>query len=92
MLVFFLNVVRLNCSGDGYRMLKNNMMVYVYLSSVVRGIDLLLRVIIYYELVVMSKEFVRSVIFIDFKWFIEFGGYYYDKKDVEVMEGKKVLK
>ncbi|CAP73949.1 uncharacterized protein PODANS_2_13020 [Podospora anserina S mat+] len=89
---FFLNAARLNRSGDGYRTLKNNMTVYVHPSSVVRGIDPPPRVIIYHELVVTSKEFVRSVIPIDPKWLTEFGGHYYDKKDVEAMEGKKVPK
>ncbi|KAK4201454.1 putative ATP-dependent RNA helicase [Triangularia verruculosa] len=89
---FFLNAARLNRNGDGYRTLKNNMTVYVHPSSVVRGIDPPPRVIIYHELVVTSKEFVRSVIPIDPKWLTEFGGHYYEKKDVETLEGKKMPK
>ncbi|KAK3996673.1 Pre-mRNA-splicing factor ATP-dependent RNA helicase-like protein cdc28 [Cladorrhinum sp. PSN332] len=89
---FFLNAARLNRGGDGYRTLKNNMTVYVHPSSVVKGIDPPPRVIIYHELVVTSKEFVRSVIPIESKWLTEFGGHYYEKGDVEALDGKKMPK
>ncbi|KAK4188054.1 P-loop containing nucleoside triphosphate hydrolase protein [Podospora australis] len=89
---FFLNAARLNRGGDGYRTLKNNMTVHVHPSSVVRGIDPPPRVIIYHELVVTSREFVRSVIPIESKWLTEFGGHYYEKNDVEALEGKKMPK
>ncbi|KAK3392177.1 P-loop containing nucleoside triphosphate hydrolase protein [Sordaria brevicollis] len=89
---FFLNAARLNRGGDGYRTLKNNMTVYVHPSSVVKGMDPPPKVIIYHELVVTTKEFVRSVIPIDAKWLTEFGGHYYDAKDVESMTVKKLPK
>ncbi|KAL2134102.1 hypothetical protein VTI74DRAFT_989 [Chaetomium olivicolor] len=89
---FFLNAARLNRGGDGYRTLKNNMTVYVHPSSVVKGMDPPPKVIIYHELVVTSREYVRSVIPIEAKWLTEFGGHYYDKKDVEVLEAKKLPK
>jgi len=89
---FFLNAARLNRGGDGYRTLKTAMTVYVHPSSVVKGMDPPPKVIIYHELVVTSKEYVRSVIPIDPAWLSEFGGHYYDKKDVEAMEVKKMPK
>ncbi|KAL2152694.1 hypothetical protein VTH82DRAFT_5878 [Thermothelomyces myriococcoides] len=89
---FFLNAARLNRAGDGYRTLKNNMTVYVHPSSVVKSMDPPPKVIIYHELVVTSREYVRSVIPVDPKWLSEFGGHYYDKKDVEVLEAKKMPK
>lgn len=89
---FFLNAARLNRGGDGYRTLKNNMTVYVHPSSVAKGMDPPPKVIIYHELVVTTKEFVRSVIPIDPKWLTEFGGHYYDAKDVESMTVKKLPK
>lgn len=89
---FFLNAARLNRNGDGYRTLKTAMTVYVHPSSVVKGMDPPPRVIIYHELVVTSKEYVRSVIPIEAEWLNEFGGHYYDKKDVESMSSKKVPK
>ncbi|KAL2158204.1 hypothetical protein VTH06DRAFT_4524 [Thermothelomyces fergusii] len=87
---FFLNAARLNRAGDGYRTLKNNMTVYVHPSSVVRSMDPPPKVIIYHELVVTSREYVRSVIPVDPRWLSEFGGHYYDKKDVELLEAKKM--
>nr|6FA9_A Chain A, Putative mRNA splicing factor [Thermochaetoides thermophila DSM 1495]6FAA_A Chain A, Putative mRNA splicing factor [Thermochaetoides thermophila DSM 1495]6FAC_A Chain A, Putative mRNA splicing factor [Thermochaetoides thermophila DSM 1495]6RMC_A Chain A, Putative mRNA splicing factor [Thermochaetoides thermophila DSM 1495]6RMC_B Chain B, Putative mRNA splicing factor [Thermochaetoides thermophila DSM 1495] len=70
---FFLNAARLNRAGDGYRTLKNNITVYVHPSSVVRGMDPPPKVIIYHELVVTSKEYVRSVIPVEPRWLSEFG-------------------
>lgn len=89
---FFLNAARLGRGGDGYRTLKTAMTVYVHPSSVIKSIDPPPRVIIYHELVVTSKEFVRSVIPIEAEWLTEFGGHYYDKKDVETMMVKKMPK
>ncbi|KAL2269174.1 hypothetical protein VTJ83DRAFT_4020 [Remersonia thermophila] len=89
---FFLNAARLNRAGDGYRTLKNNVSVYVHPSSVVKGMDPPPRVIIYHELVVTSREFARSVIPVDPAWLEEFGGHYYDKKDVDGLKGKKMPK
>ncbi|KAK1756842.1 Pre-mRNA-splicing factor ATP-dependent RNA helicase-like protein cdc28 [Echria macrotheca] len=89
---FFLNAARLNRGGDGYRTLKTAMTVYVHPSSVVKGMDPPPKVIIYHELVVTSKEYVRSVIPIEPEWLTEFGGHYYDKKDVETMVVKKMPK
>ncbi|KAL2192078.1 P-loop containing nucleoside triphosphate hydrolase protein [Thermothelomyces heterothallicus CBS 203.75] len=87
---FFLNAARLNRAGDGYRTLKNNMTVYVHPSSVVKSMDPPPKVIIYHELVVTSREYVRSVIPVEPRWLTELGGHYYDKKDVEVLEAKKL--
>ncbi|KAH6627157.1 P-loop containing nucleoside triphosphate hydrolase protein [Chaetomium sp. MPI-SDFR-AT-0129] len=89
---FFLNAARLNRGGDGYRTLKNNMTVYVHPSSVVKSMDPPPKVIIYHELVVTSREYVRSVIPVEARWLTEFGGHYYERKDVEVLEGKKLPK
>jgi pre-mRNA-splicing factor ATP-dependent RNA helicase DHX16 len=89
---FFLNAARLQRNGDGYRTLKTSTTVYVHPSSVVKSYDPPPKIIIYHELVVTSKEYVRSVIPVDPKWLSEFGGHYYDKKDVEALEVKKMPK
>ena len=89
---FFLNAARLQRSGDGYRTLKTSTTVYVHPSSVVKSYDPPPKLIIYHELVVTSKEYVRSVIPIEARWLTEFGSHYYDKKDVEALEIKKMPK
>lgn len=89
---YFLNAARMNRNGDGYRTLKTNQTVYVHPSSVVMSYDPPPRVIIYHELVVTSKEFVRTVVPIESKWLTEFGGHYYDKKDVDDLAAKKMPK
>ncbi|KAL1858289.1 hypothetical protein VTK73DRAFT_7854 [Phialemonium thermophilum] len=89
---FFLNAARLQRSGDGYRTLKTNTTVFVHPSSVVRSYDPPPKVIIYHELVVTSKEYVRSVVPVDPRWLSEFGSHYYDKKDIEALEARKMPK
>ncbi|KAK4219723.1 Pre-mRNA-splicing factor ATP-dependent RNA helicase-like protein cdc28 [Rhypophila decipiens] len=89
---FFLNAARLNRNGDGYRTLKTGMTVYVHPSSVIQSIDPPPKVIVYHELVVTSREYVRSVIPIEPAWLTEFGGHYYDQKDVDVLVTKKMPK
>ena len=49
--------------------------------------------IIYHELVLTSKEFMRNMIEIDAKWLIEIAPHYYKKTDVfEDEKKKKTLK
>jgi len=89
---FFLNAARLNRTGDGYRTLKSGMTVYVHPSSVIQSMDPPPKIIVYHELVVTAREYVRSVIPIEAGWLSEFGGHYYDKKDVETLVAKKLPK
>ncbi|KAL8866395.1 MAG: hypothetical protein Q9174_006327, partial [Haloplaca sp. 1 TL-2023] len=55
---FFPNAARLQKGGDSYRTVKNGMTVYVHPSSVLFEVNP--RWVIFYELVLTSKEYMRS--------------------------------
>ena len=87
---FFPNAARLQRGGDGYRTVKTNTTVYVHPSSVVAGMDPPPRVVIYFELVQTTKEYMRSCMPIEAKWLSELAPHFHKKKDVEAMEEKKM--
>ena len=65
---FFHNAARFDGKGVGYRTLKNNSFVSIHPSSVVMVDDPLPRVVLYYELVEISKEYMRSCMPIEAVW------------------------
>ena len=86
---FFYNTARLQKSGN-YRTLKNSHTIHCHPSSCM--FEALPKWVIYHELVLTSKEFMRSVIEIDPKWLLEIAPHYYKRSDIEEEEDKKKLK
>lgn len=78
---FFPNAARLQRSGDSYRTVKNNLTVHIHPSSVL--MDVRPKWVIFYELVLTSKEFMRSVMPLQPEWLMEVAPHYYKPKDVE---------
>ncbi|KAM3413504.1 hypothetical protein BST61_g11575 [Cercospora zeina] len=78
---FFPNAARLQRSGDSYRTVKNNMTVHIHPSSVL--MDVRPKWVIFYELVLTSKEFMRSVMPLQPEWLMEVAPHYYKNKEVE---------
>jgi pre-mRNA-splicing factor ATP-dependent RNA helicase DHX16 len=78
---FFPNAARLQRGGDSYRTVKNNMTVHIHPSSVL--MDVRPKWVIFYELVLTSKEFMRSVMPLQPEWLTEVAPHYYKAKDVE---------
>ncbi|KAG5934099.1 hypothetical protein E4U59_006421 [Claviceps monticola] len=89
---FFPNAARLQRSGDSYRTVKNNTTVWVHPSSVLMAIDPPEKMVIYFELVQTTKEYMRGVIPIETKWLAELAPHFHKKKDIEAMEEKKMPK
>ncbi|SPN97699.1 probable pre-mRNA splicing protein PRP2 [Cephalotrichum gorgonifer] len=87
---FFPNAARMQRGGDGYRTVKTNTTVYVHPSSVVAGLDPPPRVVIYFELVQTTKEYMRSCLPIEARWLSELAPHFHKKKDVEALEEKKM--
>lgn len=89
---FFSNSARLNKSGDSYRSAKTNQTVHIHPSSVLFGQRP--RWVLYYELVLTSKEFMRSCMPLQSEWLIEVAPHFYKRKDLEEMggTGKKLPK
>ncbi|KAJ2378625.1 hypothetical protein IW150_000686 [Coemansia sp. RSA 2607] len=78
---FFYNSARLQKSGDCYSTIKRRQTVHIHPSSSLHEDKP--KVVVYYELVLTSREFMRQVIEIDAKWLLEVAPHYYKKKDVE---------
>ena len=89
---FFPNAARLQRSGDAYRTVKNNTTVWIHPSSVLMAVDPPEKMVIYFELVQTTKEYMRSVMPIEPKWLSELAPHFHKKKDVEAMEEKKMPK
>lgn len=89
---FFPNSARLNKSGDSYRSAKTNQTIHIHPSSVLFGQKP--RWVIYYELVLTSKEFMRNCMAIQPEWLVEVAPHFYKTKDLENMggTGKKMPK
>ncbi|KAI8629950.1 P-loop containing nucleoside triphosphate hydrolase protein [Xylariaceae sp. FL1651] len=89
---FFPNAARLQRGGDSYRTLKNNTTVYIHPSSVLMKSDPPDKTIIYYELVLTNKEYMRSCMPIRPQWLNEVAPHFHKKKDLEQLEEKKLPK
>jgi pre-mRNA-splicing factor ATP-dependent RNA helicase DHX16 len=78
---FFPNAARLQKGGDSYRTVKNGQSVYLHPSSVLMEINP--KWVIYYELVLTSKEYMRSNMPLKPEWLTEVAPHFYKKKDLE---------
>jgi pre-mRNA-splicing factor ATP-dependent RNA helicase DHX16 len=88
---FFPNAARLQRSGDSYRTVKNNMTVHIHPSSVL--MESRPKWVVFYELVLTSKEFMRSCMPLQPEWLTEVAPHYYKPKDVDALgTDKKVVK
>ncbi|RMJ27728.1 hypothetical protein PHISP_01372 [Aspergillus sp. HF37] len=80
---FFPNAARLQRGGDSYRTVKNGQTVYLHPSSTLFEVNP--RWVIYFELVLTSKEYMRSNMPLQADWLIEVAPHYYKKKDLETL-------
>ena len=89
---FFPNIARLSKTGDSYRRLKQNQPVFIHPSSAIYPTKPPPKLVLYHELVLTSKEFMRNCMVIDDKWIKEFASHYYNLKDLEFMDKSKAGK
>lgn len=73
---FFYNSARLTQSADSYRTVKQNATVHIHPSSCLAG-ENMPRWVCYYELVLTSREFMRSCIEILPDWLLEAAPHFY---------------
>ena len=73
--------------GGGYRTTKNNHTVYMHPSSGLIGVQPPPRFILYYELVLTSKEYMRQCMPIEGSWLSELAPHYFQKKEIDAMMG-----
>lgn len=89
---FFSNAARLQRGGDSYRTVKNNNTVYIHPSSVLMDSNPPIKMVVYYELVQTTKEYMRSCLPIKPEWLHEAAPHFHKKKDLEALEERKMPK
>lgn len=85
---FFVNTARFSQSGDSYRTVKASQTVFIHPSSVLAKSRP--KWVLYHELVLTSKEFMRNVMTIKPQWLTEVSPHFYKQKDIDGANGKKV--
>ncbi|KKY22988.1 putative mrna splicing factor rna helicase [Phaeomoniella chlamydospora] len=91
---FFPNAARLQRGGDSYRTIKNGQSVYLHPSSTLMqdgGMANAPKWVIYYELVLTSKEYMRGNMPLQPEWLVEAAPHYYKKKDLESLGTEKKM-
>lgn len=80
---YFYNTAALQKSGDSYRTFKTNHTVYIHPSSSLFQHQPPVRAVLYYELVMTSKSYMRQVMEIKPAWLMEVAPHYFKAADVE---------
>lgn len=80
---FFPNAARLQRGGDTYRTVKNGLTVHLHPSSTLFEVNP--KWVLFYELVLTSREYMRSNMPIQPEWLAEVAPHYYKKKDLETL-------
>ncbi|KAJ1753853.1 hypothetical protein LPJ79_000140 [Coemansia sp. RSA 1821] len=83
---FFYNCARLQKSGDSYTTMKRRQTVHIHPSSSLH--DEKPKYVVYYELMLTSREFMRQLIEIDDRWLLEVAPHYYKKSDIDESKRK----
>ena len=86
---FFPNAARLQRGGDSYRTVKNGMTVYVHPSSTLFEVNP--KWVLFYELVLTSREYMRSNMPIKPEWLSEVAPHFYKKKDLDTLGTDKKM-
>ncbi|KAH7280386.1 hypothetical protein KP509_37G064800 [Ceratopteris richardii] len=86
---YFYHTAKLQKNGS-YRTVKNPQTVHIHPSSGLA--EVLPRWVVYFELVITTKEYMRQVIEIKPDWLIEIAPHYYKKQDVEDASSQKLPK
>ncbi|KAF8208731.1 pre-mRNA splicing factor [Mycena galopus ATCC 62051] len=80
---YFYNTAQLQKSGDSYRTLKTNHTVYIHPSSSLFQFQPPVKTLLYYELVMTSKSYMRQVMEIKPAWLMEVAPHYFKPADLE---------
>ncbi|GAN06519.1 adenosinetriphosphatase [Mucor ambiguus] len=86
---FFFNAARLNKSGDSYRTVKQNQTVHIHPSSSM--LEKKPKWLVYFELVLTSKEYMRQVMEIQPSWLLDVAPHYYKQSDLDNLDDKKKM-
>ncbi|KAL6554780.1 Pre-mRNA-splicing factor ATP-dependent RNA helicase DEAH1 [Orobanche gracilis] len=84
---FFPHSARLQKNGT-FRLVKHLQTVHIHPSSGL--VEVLPKLVLYHELVLTTKEYMRQVTEIKPEWLLELAPHFYDLKDVEDLSSKKM--
>ncbi|GJJ09880.1 hypothetical protein Clacol_004104 [Clathrus columnatus] len=89
---YFYHTARLQKSGDSYSTLKTNQSVYIHPSSSLFQAHPPPRFVLYYELVMTSKSYMRQLMEIKPQWLLEVAPHFFKPADLEQLAtGEKKL-
>ncbi|KAF9075987.1 pre-mRNA splicing factor [Rhodocollybia butyracea] len=80
---YFYNTAQLQKSGDSYRTLKTNHTVYIHPSSSLFQHQPPVKTVLYYELVMTTKSYMRQIMEIKPNWLLEVAPHYFKPADLE---------
>ncbi|KAK6459920.1 P-loop containing nucleoside triphosphate hydrolase protein [Scheffersomyces coipomensis] len=89
---YFPNIVKLSMMGDTYKKLKSSNVAtpcYIHPSSSIFKIKPIPKLLLYHELVLTSKEYMRNCMIIDEKLIKEYGSHYYSPQELESLSKTK---
>lgn len=78
---YFFNAARVQMTGEAYRSLKHGQSVHIHPSSSLFGQNP--KWLLYHELVLTAKEYIRQVIDIQPEWLLEAAPHYYKPSDFD---------
>ncbi|KZT51012.1 P-loop containing nucleoside triphosphate hydrolase protein [Calocera cornea HHB12733] len=84
---YFYNTAHLQKSGDSYRTIKMNQVVYIHPSSSLFQQQPPPKAVLYYELVLTSKQYLRQVMEIKPQWLLEVAPHAFKEADIEKLAG-----
>lgn len=86
---FFLSSARLQRGGDSYRTIKKNSTVHMHPSSVLFEVNP--KWVLYYQLVLTSREYMRSNMPLQPEWLTEVAPHFFSGKDLETLHVDKKM-
>ena len=89
---FFPNVARIRRDGSGYQTAKTGITAFVHPSSVLLQTHPPPRWILYHELVLTSREFMRSCMPVEAAWLGEVAPHFHKKGELEEEEARRMPK
>lgn len=87
---YFFQVARRDRSGDTYHTIKHRQLVHLHPSSCL--MENKPEWVLYHELVLTSKEFIRQVSEVDPEWLLEIAPFYFSSKELDLKTGARNLK
>ncbi|KAJ8139926.1 hypothetical protein OY671_006876 [Metschnikowia pulcherrima] len=86
---FLPNLARLSKLGNNYVSLKRKHPVYIHPSSGLGSVKPPPKLVLYHELVLTSKEYMRNCMRVEEKWVDEVARHYYSEKDLGELNPKR---